>query len=356
MGRFRRALLTVTFTQVLCLGVGLWLHERFTRSTLGDTYKVGTVVAAEAEALAEKTLAQTRLLALVWIGGLQTAVAFVVFSHINTEVNRKHRENEGETLQREHDLIRTRNAIIFGLAKLAESRDPETGLHLERIATYSTRLATAMAALPRYRDVVTPSFIRLIGISSALHDIGKVGVEDSVLLKPGKLNEEERFRMQVHAVIGGDCIQEIERRLGNSNFLQMARDIAYCHHERWDGSGYPCGLAADRIPLSARIVAIADVYDALSAKRVYKDAYAHEKCVDIISQEGGKQFDPDLVQIFLSIESEFREIANDYADNISREEQEEKPVERRQAALEPMTRKQEQQLLSIVEAEIGSRE
>lgn len=167
--------------------------------------------------------------------------------------------------------------------------------------------------MPRYREVVTPAFIRLIGISSALHDIGKVGIEDAVLLKPGKLDTDERSRMQCHAAVGGECIRQIELRLGSSNFLQMAREIAYYHHERWDGEGYPTGLKETDIPLAARIVAVADVYDALSVRRVYKEAFPHEKCVNIIREQAGKQFDPSLVEVFLKIEAEFADIARRFS-------------------------------------------
>ena len=213
------------------------------------------------------------------------------------------------SLQRYGDLLRTRDAVIFGLAKLAESRDPDTGNHLERIAVYSTRLATVLRRNPRYRRQLTPAFVKLIGISSALHDIGKVGIEDSILLKPGQFEEQERLVMQMHVAIGGKCIREIESQLGRSNFLQMAREIAFCHHERWDGSGYPKGLAGEEIPLAARIVAVADVYDALATKRVYKAAFPHAKCVEMIRAEAGKQFDPAVVDAFLEVEAEFRAIA-----------------------------------------------
>ena len=213
------------------------------------------------------------------------------------------------SLQRYGDLLRTRDAVIFGLAKLTESRDRDTGNHLERIAVYSTRLATTLRRNPRYRRQLSPAFVKLIGISTALHDIGKVGIEDSILLKPGQFEEQERLVMQMHAAIGGKCIREIESQLGRSNFLQMAREIAFCHHERWDGTGYPKGLAGDEIPLAARIVAVADVYDALAAKRVYKPAFPHGKCVEMIRAEAGKQFDPAVVDAFLEVEAEFRAIA-----------------------------------------------
>jgi putative two-component system response regulator len=150
--------------------------------------------------------------------------------------------------------------------------------------------------------------VQLIGISSSLHDIGKVGIADSILMKPGRFVEEERLVMQLHVAIGGRCVQDIETRLGQSNFLQMAREIALCHHERWDGKGYPEGLAAEEIPLPARIVAVVDVYDALSSKRVYKDAIPHRQCVEMIRGEAGRHFDPVVVEAFLEIENEFEAI------------------------------------------------
>jgi response regulator RpfG family c-di-GMP phosphodiesterase len=136
-----------------------------------------------------------------------------------------------------------------------------------------------------------------------------VGIEDSILRKPGPLTPEERRRIQEHSRIGEECLQEIERRLGSSNFLRMAREIVASHHERWDGTGYPAGLKGQDIPLAARIVAVADVYDALATKRVYKDALPHDECVEIIRGEAGKQFDPLLVETFLEIEAVFRRIA-----------------------------------------------
>lgn len=206
-------------------------------------------------------------------------------------------------------MIRTRDAVIFGLAKLAESRDPDTGQHLERIAAYSTKLALAARRHPKYHDLVSLSFAQSIGVSSALHDIGKVGIPDHVLLKAGPLNEEETAIMRQHPRIGADCIEQIQRRLGESNFLHQAREIALYHHERWDGKGYPCGIHSEEIPLSARIVTIADVYDALTSRRVYKDPYPHAVSVEKIRQGSGTQFDPILVDVFLQIESQFEQIA-----------------------------------------------
>lgn len=251
-------------------------------------------------------------IALAWIGGLQTIAGYLILSRLQTTHNQAQAKADAEALRRSQDLVRTRDAIIFGLAKLAESRDVDTGHHLERISLYSTRLATALRKEPKYREMVTPAFVRLIGISSALHDIGKVGIRDAILLKTGKLTPAERKHIQTHSTIGGECLRMIERRLGASNFLEMAREIALYHHERWDGTGYPEGLAGYDIPLAARIVAIADVYDALSQKRIYRDALDHEVCVEFIREHAGTHFDPDLVDVFLEIEPQFREIARQY--------------------------------------------
>lgn len=248
-------------------------------------------------------------IAFLWTWVLSSAATYLLSARLDSEETRRTAKSEQDALRSAQDLLRTRDAVIFGLAKLAESRDPETGHHLERISLYSTRLANALRALPEYQSVVTPSFVRLLGISSVLHDIGKVGLEDNVLLKPGRLNAEERSKMQEHTLVAGDCLREIEQRLGASNFLQTAREIALYHHERWDGNGYPMGLSGEEIPLSARIVTVADVYDALSSKRVYKDAFPHDECVRLIREGAGTQFDPDLVRVFLSIEADFAAIA-----------------------------------------------
>lgn len=238
---------------------------------------------------------------------------YMVLARFHDDAERERARTTAEGLQQRQKLLRTRDAVIFGLAKLADSRDPETGDHLERISVYSTMLASVLRNQPAYDKEVNPAFVRLIGISAALHDIGKVGIEDRILLKPVPLTDLERTRIQEHAAMGGDCLREIEQRLGSSNFLQMARGIAYAHHERWDGKGYPRGLKGEEIPLAARIVSIVDVYDALSSRRVYKGPRKHEECVAIIRRAAGTQFDPELVAAWLGLESKFRDIARRYA-------------------------------------------
>jgi response regulator RpfG family c-di-GMP phosphodiesterase len=328
MKRHLRLYATLVLVQAACLALGLWLEHRFALAVAPSQERPGqddspaiadgaaegglreaSSAAPDRVAKRETLETEVRVLAFTWITALQAAVAYLVLTRAQDQSAREKIRAAKVSLQRYGDLLRTRDAVIFGLAKLAESRDPDTGHHLERIAVYSTRLATALRRNPRYRRQLNSAFVKLIGISSALHDIGKVGIEDAILLKPGQFVEQERLVMQMHAVIGGKCIREIESQLGKSNFLQMAREIAFCHHERWDGSGYPKGLAGEEIPLAARIVAVADVYDALITKRVYKAAFSHETCVEMISAEAGKQFDPAVVEAFLVVEAEFRAIA-----------------------------------------------
>ncbi len=312
--------------QAVCLAAGLFIHDRFLISAARWNEQLANIPSAHAAALAAATpvpaetarlfaaMPAAAAMAFVWTIGLQAAIAYFLLSRLQGEHSRRQSKSDEQTLYHTRDLLRTRDAVIFGLAKLAKSRDPETGHHLERISLYSTRLAAAISRDPRYSRVITPGFVRLIGISSALHDIGKVALEDSVLLKPGELTPSERFKMQLHVEVGAESIREIERRLGTSNFLEMAREIAHSHHEHWNGAGYPNNLSGEQIPLAARIVAIADVYDALSARRIYKEPYPHAQCVEIIRREAGKQFDPDLVEIFLDVAPQFEEIAQRFED------------------------------------------
>jgi len=254
------------------------------------------------------------MVTLLWISALMGICSYVIAGKFSDEAERERSKAMIEALRQRQNLVRTRDAVIFGLAKLTESRDPETGDHLDRISMYATTLATVLMNHQDFKETVTPSFVRLIGISAALHDIGKVGVEDRILLKPGKLTASERTTMEDHSRIGGECLSEIERRLGRSNFLHMARDIAYAHHERWDGSGYPHGLRGEQIPLAARIVAIADVYDALSSRRVYKEPLPHDECQTIIREGSGTHFDPRLVEAWMTVAGRYREIAERFSD------------------------------------------
>ncbi|REJ72795.1 MAG: HD domain-containing protein [Planctomycetota bacterium] len=310
-----KTVLALALTQAACLAAGLWIQHQFLAAVATSTPLVGEESEAGAAGPAGKTTAPgdsrlaIHLLAFLWIMGLQGGAAWLVLSRMQVEQERLTNASQEQSLLRAREVVRTRDAVIFGLAKLAESRDPDTGHHLERIALYSTRLAMAMRRHPKFRSVITQSFIHSIGISSALHDIGKVGVEDSILLKPGRLTPDEREKIQEHTRYGGDCIRLIQKRVDDPTFLEMALEIAMHHHEKWDGTGYPHGLHGENIPLAARVVAIADVYDALSVRRVYKPAYPHEECVDRIRRDAGSHFDPDIVEVFLSIHTKFRDIA-----------------------------------------------
>jgi putative two-component system response regulator len=210
--------------------------------------------------------------------------------------------------------LETRDVAIFALAKLAESRDPDTGAHLERVQSYSRALAQRLAGRPKFADQVDAEFIRLIYLTSPLHDIGKVGIPDSVLLKPGRLSDREFEIMKSHATIGADTLSAALDKFPAAKFLLMARDIAATHHEHYNGSGYPAGLRGDDIPLCGRIVALADVYDALTSRRVYKDSFKHELARSIITAESNSHFDPDVVDAFLEAEAEFIAIAERFAE------------------------------------------
>jgi len=254
------------------------------------------------------------LMTWLWTSTLLLIPVYLITTRFHDERTSSRTRSETTALRNIQSLVRTRDAVIFGLAKLAESRDDMTGQHLERISAYASRLAASVRHHPKYCHAITAEFMELIGISSALHDIGKVGIEDAILLKPGRLTPSERARIEEHAAIGGRCLSEIERHLGRSNFLEMAREIAWSHHERWDGTGYPNGLAGEQIPLAARIVSVADVYDALATRRTYKQAMPHKDCVAIIQEGWGTQFDPDLVEAFSKIEDSFHQISRQYGE------------------------------------------
>ena len=204
------------------------------------------------------------------------------------------------------ELRQTKQAAIFGLAKLAESRDNDTGEHLERIGEYVRILATELATT---NPNINERFISDLSLASSLHDVGKVGIPDSILLKPGRLTPEQREVMKLHTNIGGECLDAILERGGKNRFMKFASDIAYSHHERWDGDGYPRQLAGEAIPLVARIVSVADVYDALTSKRPYKKAMGHIESKAVILLGSGSQFDPEVVAAFARHEKEFELIS-----------------------------------------------
>ena len=201
-----------------------------------------------------------------------------------------------------------RDTLLFSLAKLAESRDPETSRHLERCRAYCHLLADDLRKNGLAPTEVDGEFVRLMWQASPLHDVGKTGVPDSILLKPGRLTDEEFATMKAHTTIGAEAIAECLKECPESRFLRIALQIAESHHERWDGGGYPHGLSLEKIPLAARIMAIADVYDALTSKRVYKNALPHHVAVNIIVEGSGSHFDPMLVQAFCRQQDAFRKV------------------------------------------------
>jgi len=217
--------------------------------------------------------------------------------------------------ERTNQLERTQRVTAFSLARLAESRDIETGEHLNRMRAYAREIASELSTWPKYQHVLDQVFIEELYHASPLHDIGKVGIPDRILLKPGKLTEDEFEIMKGHSAIGGDTLLAADREAGEDSFLAMGCDIAYHHHERWDGKGYPRQLAGEDIPIAARIVAIADVYDALSSKRPYKDAFTHEKSRAIVMEGRGFQFDPDVVDAFVAREEKILEIKSTLPDS-----------------------------------------
>ncbi len=208
----------------------------------------------------------------------------------------------------------TRDITIFAMAKLTESRDPETGSHLERVCSYARALAEELATNQKHAERIDDEFIQLIYSTSPLHDIGKISIPDHVLLKPGLLDDREFDIMKTHADLGAEMLDLALERYPKAEYLRMARDIAASHHERIDGVGYPAGLAGDEIPLSARIFAPADVYDALVSKRIYKSAFNHDVAKSILVEGKGTQFDSDVIEAFLSREHEFLQIKDRYKD------------------------------------------
>ena len=206
------------------------------------------------------------------------------------------------------EILETRDLSLITLAKLAESRDNDTGLHLERMSEYSRRLAEQVARAGSYGDLVTDDFIHQLHRSSPLHDIGKVGIPDAILLKPAALTGPEIAVMQQHTTIGGDTLRSVIETHRGHTFLVMAMEIAYSHHERWDGGGYPHGLSESKIPIAARIVTLADAYDAITSERPYKQAFDHEEAVRRITADRGLHFDPVLVDAFLECHQDFQSI------------------------------------------------
>ena len=214
--------------------------------------------------------------------------------------------------------LESRDAIIFALAKLAESRDPDTGVHLERMREYARVIADYLCRNNIFADELDGDYVQMIYLASPLHDIGKVGVPDNILLKPGRLERDEFELMKRHTLIGAETLKTAMRRGYSTKFLQVAYDLTRSHHEHFDGSGYPDGLVGEQIPLCARIVALADVYDALTTDRVYRSALSHEEARNMIFSESGTHFDPRIVAAFKATEMDFLAIKHRFAEEVEK--------------------------------------
>jgi len=216
--------------------------------------------------------------------------------------------------ERTREVDRTKDAVVYSMGAMAEARDEETGNHIVRTREYVRLLVAQLGEHPDYRGMLDPYTAGIIYRAAPLHDVGKIGVPDAVLRKRGALDEEERREMNRHPRYGRDAILRAEAEVGSTPFIQVAKEIAYCHHEKWDGSGYPEGLRGEGIPLSARLMAVADVYDALLTKRYYKEAMPHDKARKIIVEGAGSHFDPVVVEAFAAVEDQFRAVSERYKD------------------------------------------
>lgn len=223
---------------------------------------------------------------------------------------------EKEVSKRTAEIVAIQDVTIHAMASLAETRDTDTGNHIRRTQNYVKLLAEKLRKHPRFSHFLDDDkTIELLFKSAPLHDIGKVGIPDHILLKPGRFDSKEFEIMKKHAELGRNVIQQAENELGiEMPFLRIAKEIAYSHQEKWDGSGYPEGLSGDDIPISARLMAVADVYDALISRRVYKEGMPHEKAAEIMLKGKCSHFDPDVIDAFLELQEEFAEIASKYAD------------------------------------------
>ena len=223
---------------------------------------------------------------------------------------------ESEVARRSREIEAIQDVTILAMASLAETRDNETGNHIRRTQLYVFTLAEKLKTHPRFANFLTEHTIKLLFKSVPLHDIGKVGIPDRILLKPGKLTPEEFEIMKTHTTLGRDAIVTAERRLGvNVDFLTYAKEVACSHQEKWNGSGYPEGLAGDAIPISARLMAVGDVYDALISRRPYKEPMPHNQAVQLIIDGRGTHFDPDIVDAFIALQDDFLAISQQYADS-----------------------------------------
>ena len=311
--KIRRSILTILSFNIL-LGASL----AFGIEAWSEWIEGRIMASVPSEGLDQATVGEV-LLPLRGVGTAVVVMLVLMNGCLMISVSRRYEQKvanvntEMEALVKERTdaMLKTRDAVIFGLAKLAESRDTDTGEHLDRIQEYVTILARKLASR---HPCINDHYISKLQLASSLHDIGKVGIPDDILLKPGRLSSSEREIMERHATIGKECLMAIRKRLGDVDFLDMACEIASSHHEYWNGEGYPAGLRGREIPLSARIVSVADVYDALTSRRVYKAKMSHDKARSIIKEGNGTQFDPDVVNAFLQCAQQFKNVADNTPD------------------------------------------
>ncbi len=301
----------------------LHLPATAVQDILPDDYLQRIRTALESDSVSQDVEVQKHEKTLLWRFGrfpkeravLITGVDVTPLKTLELELRDMNETLEQRVQARTFELMLTQDVTIMSLSTLAESRDPDTGAHLERTRNYVRVLAEALKEHPKFREFLSPpGVIDQLYRSAPLHDIGKVGTRDAILLKNGRLDENEFEVMKQHAILGGDTLRWAEARLGTNSFLQFAREIAYYHHEKWDGSGYPFGMKGEEIPISARLMAVADVYDALRSERCYKNAMSHKEARSLITEGTGSQFDPDVVDAFLRCEDQFITIADHYAE------------------------------------------
>ncbi len=250
--------------------------------------------------------------------------ATLLAARINASLEKKRlhdHEKQSKTLleeqvrQQVQEISSAQLTTIFALSKLSESRDPDTGEHLERMREYARIIVRRLGSVPKYSSVVDAQFVENIYAAAPLHDVGKVGIPDRILLKPGKLTAEEFSVMTLHTTIGADTLRAVHAQHTGNAFIRLGIEIAESHHEKWNGTGYPHGLTERNTPLSGRILALADVYDALTSKRCYKDAFGHEESKAIIEEGRAEHFDPDIVDAFLAAETEFVAVRRRFQDS-----------------------------------------
>ncbi len=228
--------------------------------------------------------------------------------HLQIELERYNRELETRVQEQVKEIADSQMATIFALAKLAESRDDETGRHLEHVQELCRLLAAELRQQHKFGDILDDAYVDNVAHAAPLHDIGKVAIPDRILLKPGTLTDEEFEVMKTHTTLGARTLEEVRKNYTHNAFINMGVEIARSHHERWDGKGYPDGLAGTDIPLGARIMTVVDVYDAARSKRVYKEGRSHEEVCGFITIESGRQFDPDVVMAFQKLEPRFKKV------------------------------------------------